>query len=89
MVKLERKRDTYFNWKYAYYLILIPIGFYLLSYKEAISSVQQIVLIAIMILLAVVGVFGITGRYQPVKVYGYLYLISGFLFAYMALVFIW
>ncbi|ARI76746.1 hypothetical protein [Halobacillus mangrovi] len=89
MVQLERKRNTYFNWKYAIMIVLIPIGFYLASLKEEISLVQHICFIAIIIWLAIVGVFGMTHRYQPLKVYGYLYITSSLLFSYLGLAFIW
>jgi hypothetical protein len=89
MVQLERKRDTYLNWKYAIMIILIPFGFYLASLKEDISPIQHIFFIAIIIWLAVVGVFGITNQYHSLKVYGYLYLISSLLFSYMGLALIW
>lgn len=89
VVKFERKRDTYLNWKYAIMIILIPIGFYLVSLREEISMLQHVAFIAILLWLAGVGVFGVTHRYQPLKVYGYLYLSTSILFAYMGLVFIW
>ncbi|WP_135328833.1 hypothetical protein [Halobacillus salinus] len=89
LVKLERKRDTYWNWKYAMMIVLIPIGFYLASLREDISMLQHVAFIAIILWLASVGVFGITNIYQPLKIYGYLYLASSVLFAYLGLVFIW
>ncbi|MBA2173274.1 hypothetical protein H0266_00015 [Halobacillus locisalis] len=89
MATLERKRDTYWNWKYAIMIIFIPIGFYLVSLREDISPIQHISYIAIILWLAGVGVFGVTHRYQPLRVYGYLYLTGSVLFAYLGLVFIW
>ncbi|MCA0972741.1 hypothetical protein LCM20_19270 [Halobacillus litoralis] len=89
MVKYERKQDTYLNWKYAMMIVLIPIGFYLASLREDISTLQHVAFIAIILWLAGVGVFGVTNRYQALKVYGYLYVSSSILFAYLGLVFIW
>ncbi|KHE70570.1 hypothetical protein [Halobacillus sp. BBL2006] len=89
MVQLERKRDTYLNWKYAIMIIFIPFGFYLASLKEDISPIQHIFFITIIIWLAIVGVFGMTNQYQALKVYGYLYLICSLLFSYMGLALIW
>ncbi|ELK47360.1 hypothetical protein QRD89_13335 [Halobacillus sp. ACCC02827] len=89
MVQLERKRNTYWNWKYLWALVLIPIGFYLLSQQKSISESQHLLFIVITIWLCILGVFGVTTRLDRLKAYGYLYLVSGVLFAYMGLVFIW
>ncbi|QAS53888.1 hypothetical protein HLI_17575 [Halobacillus litoralis] len=89
MAQLERKRNTYLNWKYAMMLFLIPIAFYLVSLRESITPLQHILYVGIIIWLALVGIMGVTNHFQRLKVYGYLYLISSLLFAYMGLVFIW
>ncbi|CDQ18355.1 hypothetical protein SAMN05192559_109109 [Halobacillus karajensis] len=89
MAGLVRKRNTFWNWKYAVMLFLIPIGFYLASLKEEISFLQHAAFIAIIIWLAVIGVFGVTNRFERLKVYGYLYLSSSLVFAYLGLVLIW
>lgn len=89
MVKVDRKKDTYINWKYAVIFALIPIGFYLISFKENIESFQHLLYIAIIIWLAIAGVFGVTNPFSSLRVYGYLYLISSIVFAYMGLVLIW
>lgn len=89
MVQIERKRNTYMNWKYAIMILFIPLGFYLVSRGEDISTLQHIAFISITIWLAFVGVFGITNRYQALKVYGYLYFACSVIFAYTGLVVIW
>ncbi|MGR9049011.1 hypothetical protein ACQ4XT_10320 [Halobacillus faecis] len=89
MAELVRKRNTFWNWKYAMMLLLIPIGFYFVSLKEEIGFLQHIFYVGIIIWLAFVGVFGITNRYERLKTYGFLYLSSSLLFAYLGLVFIW
>ncbi|REJ05388.1 hypothetical protein [Halobacillus trueperi] len=89
MAELVRKRNTFWNWKYAVMLLLIPFGFYLVSLKEQIGFLQHIFFVGIIVWLAFVGVFGITNRYERLKMYGFLYLSSSLLFAYLGLVFIW
>ncbi|WP_226583890.1 hypothetical protein [Halobacillus litoralis] len=70
-------------------ILLIPIGFYLVSLKNEISSLQHILFVIIVIWLAIVGVFGITNRFERLQTYGYLYLSSSLVFAFLGLVFIW
>lgn len=89
MTKLERKRNTFWNWKYAIMFLFIPFGFYLASLKEEITPLQHIFFVIIIIWLAIVGIFGVTNPYERLKVYGYLYLSSSLVFAYMGLALIW
>lgn len=89
VVKLERKRNTFWNWKYAIMILLIPIAFYLVSLQENIGTLQHIFYVGIILWLAIVGVFGITNRLERIKIYGYLYLSSSLLFTYMGLALIW
>ncbi|MFD1019106.1 hypothetical protein ACFQ2J_07820 [Thalassobacillus hwangdonensis] len=84
-----RRKDTYWNIKYLLLLITLPIAFSLVNNKEAITAAEHISLIAIIVLLLFAGVMGLTEEYQPLKVYGALYLSSGIVIAYLGLVFIW
>ncbi|WP_386058272.1 hypothetical protein [Thalassobacillus hwangdonensis] len=89
MVENVRRKDTYWNIKYLLLLITLPIAFSLVNNKEAITAAEHISLIAIIVLLLFAGVMGLTEEYQPLKVYGALYLSSGIVIAYLGLVFIW
>ncbi|SDJ66862.1 hypothetical protein [Salimicrobium halophilum] len=89
MPVLERKRNTYLNWKYAWWILLIPIGFYFVSRQSSILPVQHVLYIVFTVLLGIVGVFGLTSKYGAMKVYGGLYITVSLLFAYMGLVFLW
>ncbi|SIS52676.1 hypothetical protein SAMN05421687_107165 [Salimicrobium flavidum] len=89
MPVLERKQNTYLNWKYAWCLLFIPLGFYFVSRQSDILPYQHVFYIAITVILGIVGVFGLTSKYGAMKVYGGLYLLVSILFAYMGLVFLW
>ncbi|MBN8236994.1 hypothetical protein JF544_17170 [Halobacillus kuroshimensis] len=89
MVHFERKRNTFWNWKYAVLLLLLPLGFYLVSLKEDIGEIQHMIFVAVIVWLAIAGVFGLTNRWDRLHAYGYLYLFSSLLFSFLGLAFIW
>ncbi|WP_181349958.1 hypothetical protein [Thalassobacillus sp. CUG 92003] len=89
MTSTVHKKDTYLNWKYVLLLFTIPLAFYFASLQENISAAQHFIYIGIILVQLFAGIMGTTERFQPLKVYGYLYLISGLLFAYLGLVFFW